>query len=391
MHLSAAVLALAVAVAAQPSVTVPDSSSSAARSSTTGAATSMTGAASSTSSSASPSPSPTDPSLPGPGPWLPNGSGLAPLNGEWNAFLKDLPTTATSTGPTSADIRACASADDWAFSYDDGPSSNTPLLLDELKKRNIKATFFVVGFNTIQNPAIVRRAYAEGHTIGIHTWSHPHLTQLTNAEILSEILYTARAIKQTIGVTPRLVRPPYGDHDSRVRAVINRLGMTAALWNVDTKDGDGRDSAAKAGAYIAQQANSTRIGAVSLQHDLFDYQVAQDPQALDAVVAHKFNIKRIVDCVNFEAYSEAVWSFNPSRAQVPPPAPAGQPPFQIERNNATIVPPSATFSAPITSPTAPIPAPAPSGTGSQNGALGVTAKSWLASAAGVAAAALAFL
>ncbi|KAL2920235.1 chitin deacetylase [Polyrhizophydium stewartii] len=394
MRAASAILALAAAAASVSAQTTSSPSAATTTSEsrpTTSASPSPPPPPRSSSSSSSPSPSPTNnDQLPGPGPWLPSSGGRAPLNGEWNAYLKDLPTSATSTGPTSRDVTACASADDWGLSYDDGPSSNTPVLLDYLKARNIKATFFVVGYNVLTNPEFVRRAYAEGHGIGIHTWSHPYLTQLTNAEILAEILYTARAIKQTIGVTPRLVRPPYGDHDSRVRAVINRLGMTAVLWNVDTKDGDGRDSAAKAGAFIEQQAGSTRIGAISLQHDLFDYQVAQDPQALDAVVAHKFNTKRIVDCVNFEAYSEAVWSFNPPAAQVPPPAPAGQPAFQLEKNNATIVPPSATLSAPVQSPTGPLPAPIPtSAGGSQNNAAAPAAgaaKTWLASLGVVVAA-----
>src|SRR6476646_7871668 len=60
-----------------------------------------------------------------------------------------------------------------AMTFDDGPSpETTPRLLDMLKQRNIKATFFLIGENAAANPDLVRRILAEGHELGNHTWTH---------------------------------------------------------------------------------------------------------------------------------------------------------------------------------------------------------------------------
>src|SRR5271166_4339175 len=61
-----------------------------------------------------------------------------------------------------------------AMTFDDGPSvGNTTRLLDILKQRNIKVTFFMIGPNVVAHPEIARRALAEGHEIGNHSWTHP--------------------------------------------------------------------------------------------------------------------------------------------------------------------------------------------------------------------------
>ena len=66
------------------------------------------------------------------------------------------------------------------MTFDDGPSpGNTTRLLDILKQRNIKVTFFMIGPNVVAHPEIARRALAEGHEIGNHSWTHPQLSKLS--------------------------------------------------------------------------------------------------------------------------------------------------------------------------------------------------------------------
>ena len=98
-----------------------------------------------------------------------------------------------------------------------GPSLYTADLLDRLKFYNIKATFFLVGSRVVQYPDLVLRAYNEGlgifdsltgHQIGIHMWSHNASSTITNDRIIAEAVYTAAAIRQIIGVTPTIIRPP---------------------------------------------------------------------------------------------------------------------------------------------------------------------------------------
>ena len=74
-----------------------------------------------------------------------------------------------------------------AITFDDGPSVCTPALLDGLKERNVKATFFLVGENVETYPDIVKRIYEEGHLIGNHTYHHVEITKLSDEEAMYEI------------------------------------------------------------------------------------------------------------------------------------------------------------------------------------------------------------
>jgi Polysaccharide deacetylase len=111
----------------------------------------------------------------------------------------------------STDITTCPQKYTWGLTYDDGPSMNTPDLLNYLTQTNLSTTFFIVGSRALQFPAILQREHLEGNQIAVHTWSHPSLTSLTNEEIIAELGWTKLIIQQVIGVTPTVMRPPYGD------------------------------------------------------------------------------------------------------------------------------------------------------------------------------------
>lgn len=128
------------------------------------------------------------------------------------------------------DIVECPDKNVWGLSYDDGPSPFTPLLIDYLQEKNIKTTFFVVGSRVLSRPEMLQTEYMSGHQISIHTWSHPALTTLTNEEIVAELGWTMKVIKDTLGVTPNTFRPPYGDIDDRVRAIAAQMGLTPVIW-----------------------------------------------------------------------------------------------------------------------------------------------------------------
>ncbi|RKO92976.1 hypothetical protein BDK51DRAFT_13140, partial [Blyttiomyces helicus] len=124
-------------------------------------------------------------------------------------------------------IVTCPQPNVWGITYDDGPIVSTPAnVSDTVDIRNhldalgIKATFFIVGSNAIQNPAIINASLMGGHEIGVHTWTHHPMTSLTNQQIVAEIKYTEAQIYNATGVVPNLFRPPYGDIDDRVRAII---------------------------------------------------------------------------------------------------------------------------------------------------------------------------
>jgi peptidoglycan/xylan/chitin deacetylase (PgdA/CDA1 family) len=122
------------------------------------------------------------------------------------------------------------------ITFDDGPHPlHTPSMLDTLKRHNVQATFFLVGNCAERRPEIVRRAVAEGHFIGNHSYSHPFLTRLDRAAIQREIM-RADEVLSPFRQGAKLFRPPHGDHDAVVDEVTSAAGYQTILWNLCTRD-----------------------------------------------------------------------------------------------------------------------------------------------------------
>ena len=173
-----------------------------------------------------------------------------------------------------------------AMTFDDGPSpETTPRLLDILKQRNIKATFFMIGQNAERNPAIVKRILAEGHEIGNHSWTHPQLSKLSDDRVTEEINKTQNAIKDASGYTPVLLRPPYGAITARQKEWIEKqFGLSVIIWSVDPFDWK------RPGASVIEQRilSGARPGAIVLSHDIHKQTVDAMPATLDALAAKGF-------------------------------------------------------------------------------------------------------
>jgi peptidoglycan-N-acetylglucosamine deacetylase len=173
-----------------------------------------------------------------------------------------------------------------AMTFDDGPSpETTPRLLDILKQRNIKATFFMIGQNAEHNPAIVQRILAEGHEIGNHSWTHPQLSKLSDERVTEEINQTQAAIKNACGYTPVLLRPPYGAITARQKQWIEQqFGLSVIIWSVDPFDWK------RPGASVIEQRilAGARPGAIILSHDIHKQTVDAMPATLDALAAKGF-------------------------------------------------------------------------------------------------------
>lgn len=178
-----------------------------------------------------------------------------------------------------------------AMTFDDGPSAeNTPRLLEMLKQRNIKATFFLIGQNVVSNPDLVRRILAEGHEIGNHSWTHPQLSKLSDDRVTAEITKTQDAIKDASGFTPALLRPPYGAITPRQREWIqDRFGLNIILWSVDPFDWK------RPGASVITQRilSQTRPGAIVLSHDIHKQTVDAMPATLDALIAKGYKFATV--------------------------------------------------------------------------------------------------
>ena len=124
-----------------------------------------------------------------------------------------------------------------ALTFDDGPSPLwTPKILDELKKCDIKATFFMIGHHVQQYPELARRVASEGHTIGNHGYAHSVVLYYTPAEIEEEIKYTEHVIREATGKTTRYFRPPKAWLAKSLKAKIHSMGYQVILWSLNSKD-----------------------------------------------------------------------------------------------------------------------------------------------------------
>ena len=152
-----------------------------------------------------------------------------------------------------------------ALTFDDGPDPvDTPKLLDLLRDKGVKATFFVVGKRADQHPEIVRRAWAEGHLIANHTWSHHSLfCFLTPARLRAEIERGTESVRRSCGFRPRLFRSPVGLRHALLRPYLKDAGLEYVSWSIRTRDTLTRSPAALA-CRILNQATG---GDIILLHD----------------------------------------------------------------------------------------------------------------------------
>ena len=130
-----------------------------------------------------------------------------------------------------------AEAPKMALTFDDGPHPvYTPKILDILKENNIRATFFLIGENAEKHPEIVRRIIAEGHEIGNHTYSHPHLQKINEKQLTKELKKTEDLLLDKFGYRPVLFRPPEGFCCAAVKNCASNMNYTLTLWDIDTTD-----------------------------------------------------------------------------------------------------------------------------------------------------------
>lgn len=173
-----------------------------------------------------------------------------------------------------------------AITFDDGPhAQNTPRLLDILRARNIKSTFFVVGRNVDLYPGITRQIVAEGHEIASHTYTHRLLTKLSDDQVRQELDKTRDAIVKATGVQPRVMRPPYGALLQRQREWVHaEYGYPTILWSVDPNDWQRPGPSAICARILTQ----TTAGGIILAHDIHAGTVDAMPATLDGLLRKGF-------------------------------------------------------------------------------------------------------
>ena len=173
-----------------------------------------------------------------------------------------LTVTAPTTSTAAPERAAACGAGYVGLTFDDGPSGTTTKLLGALRQNGLRATMFNQGQYAAANPSLVRAQVTAGMWVANHSYTHPHLTRLSQAQIDSEISRTQQAIANAGGGTPRLFRPPYGETNATVKSVASRYGLTEIIWHVDSQDWNGASTDA-----IVQSVARLTNGQIILMHD----------------------------------------------------------------------------------------------------------------------------
>ncbi|WP_330341992.1 polysaccharide deacetylase family protein [Streptomyces sp. NBC_00557] len=149
------------------------------------------------------------------------------------------------------------------LTFDDGPSNDhTPALLNALRQNGLRATMFNEGQYAAAYPSQVQAEINAGMWVGNHSYTHPHLTQLSQSQIDSEISRTQQAVASAGGGTPQLFRPPYGETNATVQAVEAKYGLRQIIWDIDSQDWNG----ASTDAIVQANARLTN-GQIILMHE----------------------------------------------------------------------------------------------------------------------------
>lgn len=163
-----------------------------------------------------------------------------------------------------------------ALTFDDGPNaSSTPILLDGLRERKVRATFFLIGENVEkdENEKIVKRMYEEGHLIGNHTYRHVDLSKISGREAEKEIKTTDEAIKKITGHETEFIRPPFGAMPEGEEDP----DKIYVKWTVDSLDWVTKDTE----KIVEKVTADTKEGDVILMHDCYGESVEAALQIVD--------------------------------------------------------------------------------------------------------------
>ena len=179
-----------------------------------------------------------------------------------------------------------------ALTFDDGPHYKyTPYLLDELNKRNVKATFFVLGTNASNNLEILNRMYKEGHVIGNHTYTHKNLYRLKTQKIFEEIDKTNQIIEMITHKPVQYFRPSYGNYNNKIAKLTD---MQIILWNIDSLDWKIKNSNRVANRVI----NKAHDGSIILMHDIYKSSVKAALKIVDKLQKDGYKFVTVEELLN---------------------------------------------------------------------------------------------
>ncbi len=186
-----------------------------------------------------------------------------------------------------------------ALSFDDGPATYTSDILRLLKEKKVEATFFCIGHRAIENQALIKQIHEEGHIVGNHSYSHHFWFDLFSTKQMKDDLEKMNwAVNQSIGLRPRLFRPPYGVTNPNLAKAIKSSGFVPIGWNVRSLDTAIKDEQ----KLLSRVCKALRPGAIVLFHDTSQTTLAILPAFINYVSDNGYTIVRLDKMLNINAY-----------------------------------------------------------------------------------------
>lgn len=171
-----------------------------------------------------------------------------------------------------------------AITFDDGPSAKyTGQLLDGLKERGVKATFFLIGENAKAHPELVKRIDEEGHLIGNHTYHHIQIGKLPEEQAIEEVEQTDAIIYQITGKHTEYMRPPFGQWKKNLEY---KMQIIPVLWSIDTLDWTTENEE----EIINRVVTDVGEGDIILMHDCYGSSVNAALRIVDYLQAEGFEL-----------------------------------------------------------------------------------------------------
>ena len=183
------------------------------------------------------------------------------------------------------------------LTFDDGPHPLlTPKLLDVLKAKKARCTFFVQGSKAVDHPELLRRMVAEGHEVASHGWFHTSITQLRQEDLAQQLQHTSKTIEEIVKKRPVAYRPPHGHTNKTLNAWIStEMQVKVLLWNLDSLDWENRDA-----AFISNHLlKHAKPGDVILAHDTSAQMVAAVEAVVDGLVKAGYELLTVSEMLSF--------------------------------------------------------------------------------------------
>lgn len=174
----------------------------------------------------------------------------------------------------------------------------TPTLLEILRENEIKTTFFLTGFWVEKYPDMAKKIATEGHEIGNHTYSHPHLNSLSEEQIKIELEKVGDMIFQLTGQKPNLFRPPFGEYSNKVIRVAEKCGYITIQWSIDSLDW--KELGAE--PMVRRVTEQLHPGAIVLFHNNGRYTAEALPEIINFVREQGYQILPISELLYKDSY-----------------------------------------------------------------------------------------